>query len=99
MFCSSGTGCGVETVDGKAEPTGEWKDEELCGGAIDVCEPNIWLYDRLFMTGEPTGENVNCWFIGPAELMIVSLSRLKASMLKGIDMLCVCGAYGTGALS
>jgi len=43
--------------------------------------------------GEPTGEKVNCWLSGPAELMMGSLSRSKVLMLNGIGGCCACGWY------
>lgn len=49
-----------------------------------LCRWNIWLLKGpLLNMGEPTGEKVNCWCIGPAELMIGSLSRSKVLMLNG----------------
>lgn len=44
----------------------------------------IWLNGPVLSIGDPTGEKVKPCCIGPAELIIGSLSRLKVSRLKGM---------------
>ena len=87
MFCSSAIGCGVDTVEWKFDPTGEWKLLGAWECGIEAGMPYM-LLKPLFIMGEPTGEKLKLFCIGPAELMMGSLSRLKVSMLKGR---CACG--------
>ena len=89
---SSGMGCGVVTVDGKAEfePCGECIGRVCCGPGIGALAYEV---EKAFCgnSGDSEGVKENgCWKI-PAEFRTGSelLSMAKVSRLNGICMFCM----------
>lgn len=88
----------MDTVEGYAEPGGDWKLDGPGGGIEDCALYMDWKLPEFIM-GEPTGEKAKCPCSGPAELMMGSLSKLKVSKLKGRGGCCGCGCTVVGPSS